>query len=74
MNLFRSEEHARNWHGFAPEAEGGLLSLSSMMTLFSADQFRERLNGHYVSSRASYRPQFMELIRQVTHDHPFWKV
>jgi hypothetical protein len=74
MNLFRSEGHARKWQGFAPEAEGGLVALKSMMTAFSAEQFRERLNGHYVSSRAEYRPEFIARLREVTGGHPFWSL
>ncbi len=74
MNLFRSEEHARNWSGFANDAEGGLLSLAEVMAIFSAPTFRERLNGRYISARPSLRPGLLEAVAAVTQDHPFWGI
>jgi hypothetical protein len=74
MNLFRSEEHARKWRGFTPEAEGGLLPLDKMLSAFSIELFRQRPNGHYVSSLAKYRAQFLEQLREISGDNPFWRV
>ena len=72
MNLFRSEEHARRWSGERPFAESGLRPLGDYMTIFSAPLFRERTNGHYVSSLRSYFPEFMGTVRAVTGGDPFW--
>jgi hypothetical protein len=33
---------------------------------------RERLNGHYVSSAAAYRREFLDRVREVTGADPFW--
>ena len=74
MNLFRSEEHARSWSGFKPEAEGGLLDLAQIMEVFSAPNFRERLNGRYISTMPELRKVMLETLKQVTDDHPFWRV
>ena len=74
MNLFRSEEHVRNLSGFRQEALGGMLPLADMMGVFSASLFRERFNGHYVSHMADYRVDFMDKIRTITGDNPFWRV
>ncbi len=74
MNLFRSEEHVRRWSGFREEARGGMLPLADMMSVFSARLFRERLNGKYVSNMKEYRQDFMEQIRVVTSNNPFWRV
>ena len=74
MNLFRSEEHARNWHGFKPEAEGGLLTLAQMMEVFSAPMFRERSAPNYISRYGELRPGFVAGLTQITRDHPFWRV
>ena len=74
MNLFRSEEHAKNWSGYAPAAEGGLLTLEGLMEMLSSDLFRYRMNGEYVSNMAEYRKDFMARIKKVTSDHPFWRV
>jgi hypothetical protein len=74
MNLFRSEEHARRWTGFRPEAEGGLLTLAQMMEAFSAPMFRERGAGDYISRYAQLRPGFLAGLKQITGDHPFWRL
>lgn len=74
MNLFRSEEHARNWSGYKPEAEGGLLSLAQILEVFSAPHFRERGNGRYISTMGELRSTFMDKIKEVTNDDPFWRL
>ncbi len=35
MNLFRSEEHIRNWSRFDPAAEQGIVPLANLVQLFS---------------------------------------
>ena len=72
MNLFRSEEHARQWSGFRAEAAAGLLSLGNAMDIARSPNFRERPNGHYVSSAPAYRAAFLERLKAITRDDPFW--
>ena len=55
MNLFRSEEHARDWQGFVPEMKHNLRPLNQWMTVFSEDRLRERGLPNYMSLRASGR-------------------
>jgi hypothetical protein len=74
MNLFRSEEHARNWSGFKEEAEGGLLSLPQILEAFSAEQFRARGRPDYISRYRELRPGFLAALKQITGDHPFWRL
>ncbi|HKI99973.1 MAG TPA: hypothetical protein VKB51_15970 [bacterium] len=73
MNLFRSEEHARNWQGYQEGAAAGLQPLSAIAAIWGADRYRERLNGHYVSSARDYLPQVAEITARVTGGNPFWK-
>ena len=53
MNLFRSEEHARNWSGFNPAFEDALQPLAYWMERFSAERFRARGALDYISRRAA---------------------
>ena len=53
MNLFRSEEHARNWVSYDPEFEDNLRPLSYWLERFSAGQFRARGRPDYISWRAA---------------------
>ena len=50
MNLFRSEEHARNWSGFEPViAERLLRPVAWWADVFSSPIFRERGRADYIS-------------------------
>jgi len=57
MNLFRSEEHARNWVGFNPEFAETLQPLSYWVDRFSTEIFRLRLRPEYVSWRVAKRQE-----------------
>ena len=50
MNLFRSEEHARNWSGFNPEFEELLQPLEYWVERFSEPRFRQRGAPDYIPS------------------------
>jgi hypothetical protein len=49
MNLFRSEEHARNWSGFNPVLEKSIKPLSFWNEIFSGLIFRSRGRSDYMS-------------------------
>ncbi len=49
MNLFRSEEHARNWASYNPDNENALKPLSFWIDLFSGLTFRSRGRSDYIS-------------------------
>ena len=53
MNLFRSEEHARNWSGYDPEMDDSLRSLSDWAELFSNPFFTQRGRHDYISFMGS---------------------
>jgi hypothetical protein len=72
MNLFRSEEHVRNWPEFQAETEAGILSLIDAMAIMSTPRMSERFNGRYISTVQDTLPQFVERLLQVTDNEPFW--
>ena len=49
MNLFRSEEHARQWARFDPAFVENLQPVGVWIERFSAERFRGRLRADYVS-------------------------
>ena len=49
MNLFRSEEHARNWQGFDEAMAASLMPVSEWADLFANPFFRERGRADYIS-------------------------
>jgi hypothetical protein len=71
MNLFRSEEHARNWAGFTSGTEGGIVPLLDMARAFSGNFFRRRLDEDYVSHMQEY---MMEMVGIWQEMGPFWQI
>jgi hypothetical protein len=70
MNLFRSEEHVRNWSGFKADTEEGINPLSNVAGLFSISFFNKRLDPDYVSHLQEY---LMELIGALKGMGSFWQ-
>ncbi len=70
MNLFRSEEHIRNWSGFKADTEEGINSISDIAGLFSSNFFTRRLDSDYVSHMQEY---LMEVIGNLKGMGSFWQ-
>ena len=71
MNLFRSEEHVRNWSGFKTGTEEGMNKVSDVAALFSGNFFTKRLDSDYVSHMRDY---LMELIGGMKNLGSFWQM
>jgi hypothetical protein len=63
MNLFRSEEHIRNWGGFKAGTEEGINKLSDIVKVFSCNLFTKRLDPDYASRLNVYLMEFMEILK-----------
>jgi hypothetical protein len=73
MNLFRSEEHIRNWAQFDPATEEGILPLPDVARVFSGNLLRRRLDPDYVSHNKEYLNDFLAEIAELAKTRPFWK-
>ncbi len=49
MNLFRSEEHARNWVGYDDSMSAALKPVAEWADIFSNPFFRQRGRSDYIS-------------------------
>ena len=74
MNLFRSEEHIRNWPRFDPAAEQGIVPLANLVTLFSLDMFKKRLEPDYISRSGQYVGEFLSAVAELGKTRPFWRM
>jgi hypothetical protein len=72
MNLFRSEDHVKNWRGFKSGTEGGIVNLAVLMKLFSVDTFTRRLDPDYVSRMKEYRAARSAAWGEIMKKNPFW--
>ena len=73
MNLFRSEEHIRNWARFDPATEEGILTLLDLVKLFSGIYFRRRLDLDWVSHSREYVREMVTTLAALGKTGPFWK-
>ena len=74
MNLFRSEEHLRNWSQYDPENADGTMPLADYVTLFSTGLFRERLSPDYLLRLAEFLPEWMMTLARLGKTGAFWRL
>ena len=73
MNLFRSEEHVRNWDRFDPDTEDGIIGLDDLVTMFSGPYFRRRMDPDWVSRSREYAVQMVATMNAIGKPGPFWQ-
>ena len=73
MNLFRSEEHVRNWASFVEGTDEGITPLPDMLKLFSGPLFKRRLDPDYLSHRQEYGREMIGVMKEIGKTGPFWK-
>jgi hypothetical protein len=72
MNLFRSEEHIRNWASFAQDSDEGMTPLPDMVKLFSGPYFRRRMDQDYFSHMFEYVREMRGTLNAIGKTGPFW--
>jgi hypothetical protein len=63
MLFFRSEEHLKNWTQYNPATEGGISQLEGLLTMFSSNVFKRRMDPDYFSNMKTY---MRELVAEVS--------
>jgi hypothetical protein len=74
MNLFRSEEHIRNWARYDAAAEQGILPLQNVVTVFSGGFMKKRLDLDYASHALEYFGETLSTISEIAKARPFWSL
>ncbi len=74
MLFFRSEEHLHNWSKFDSDTQGGIISLSDLVNLFSNDYFKNRMDLDYVSHIREYEVGFVNGLNALEKAGSFWKL
>ncbi len=73
MNLFRSEEHMRNWAQFNPDSADASLPLNDEVTWANVEATKRRLDGDFISQWANkQRGQRAEVAQRLGKTGPFW--
>jgi hypothetical protein len=73
MNLFRSEEHIRNWKSFTEGIDEGVLSLPDLIRLFTGPFFQRRMDDDYFSRMHEYLRGMIQAMKELGKVGPFWK-
>jgi hypothetical protein len=74
MNLFRSEEHVRNWSQYDPATAEGTMPLADYVTLFSTSLFRERLAPDYLLRLSQFLPEWIATLAGLGKTGAFWRL
>jgi hypothetical protein len=72
MNLFRSEEHIRNWARYDSTAEQGILPLQDVVTVFSGKFMKKLLDSDYASHALEYFAETLSVLSEIAKTRPFW--
>jgi hypothetical protein len=74
MNLFRSEEHVRNWAPYDPASADGTMSLRDYATLFGVEMFRERMSPDYLTRLPQMLGGWLGTLQELGKTGPFWQL
>ena len=75
MNLFRSEEHVRNWAPFDPYSVEGIMPLAEWIAVFSTEGRRHLLDADYISNwRPRRGEERAEVLRRLGKTGRFWQL
>ena len=61
----------RNWSGFKPDTDEGIIALGDLVKLFSGNYFRRRLDDNWVSRSREYA---IELGKEFAKKGAFWQL
>ena len=72
MNLFRSEEHVKNWSLYDPISEEAIMPLADWSQVLSGPLFWKRLDSDYLMRTPEYISVFFETLQQMGEMGSFW--
>ena len=63
MLFFRSEEHLKNWARYDSATQGGISQLEGLLSMFSSNLIKKRMDPHYFSNMKSYVKELIGEVR-----------
>ena len=72
MNLFRSEEHVRNWLSYDPVSAESIIPVIGYAQAFSGPLFRKRREPDYLNRIDDYAGEFLKTLQEMGKGGPFW--
>ena len=72
MNLFRSEEHVKNWSQYDAVSAESIMPLANWALAFSGPLFRNRLKPDYLSRIKEYASELVLSLKKLGKVGAFW--
>jgi hypothetical protein len=72
MNLFRSEEHVKNWSLYDSVSAESIMPLFKWATALSGPLFKKRLDPDYLSRVGDYASELFLSLKKLGKAGPFW--
>jgi hypothetical protein len=72
MNLFRSEEHVKEWSSYDIISADSVMPLADWAFAFSGPLFRNRLAPDYLVRAHEYAPEFFLALKKLGKEGSFW--
>jgi hypothetical protein len=72
MNLFRSEDHVKNWVRYDPVSAESIMPLADWARVLSGPLFRNRLNPDYLAHGQEYAGEMFAALSKLGKAGPFW--
>ena len=72
MNLFRSEEHVKNWSLYDPISEDAIMSVVDWAYAFSGPLYRNRLEPDIIARTEEYFAEFFSRLAELGKTGSFW--
>jgi hypothetical protein len=73
MNLFRSEEHVKNWSLYDPVSADAIMPLADWALVFSGSLARNRLEPDYLSRVQEHKSELFLALQSLGKTGPFWQ-
>ncbi len=73
MNLFRSEEHVKNWSAYNANSEESIMSVANWALVFSGSMCRDRLGLDILSRRSEYMSEIFRTLQGLGRQGSFWQ-
>ena len=72
MNLFRSEEHVKNWSSYDPISEEAIMPLADWAMALGGPGFRNRMEPGFVSRNDEYWADFSRRLAKLGKKGWIW--
>jgi hypothetical protein len=73
MNLFRAEEHVKNWSSYNSISEEAIMPLADWALAFSGSMCRDRLGPDILSRRSEYLSELFHTLQELGKEGSFWQ-